>query len=160
MKPYAGRGLTDDQSVFNYRLSRARRTIENAFGILSARWRIFRKPIRADTSTVDVIVKAAICLHNYLLSTENARYTPNGFVDSHSNEMMVLGDWRTIADGDQNPALGSMTRIASMNYRFDAKTMRDNIKCYVNSEEGAERCPWQFNHVRSCGLRVATNPEN
>ena len=45
MKPYAGRGLTPEQIIFNYRLSRARRISENAFGILAARFQIFKKPI-------------------------------------------------------------------------------------------------------------------
>jgi len=37
--PYPGRGgLTPEQKVFNYRLSQARRLIENTFSILASQW--------------------------------------------------------------------------------------------------------------------------
>lgn len=37
MKPYASRNLSRIQKIFNYRLSRTRRTIENTFGIFASR---------------------------------------------------------------------------------------------------------------------------
>ena len=66
MKPYSLAGLTKEQRIFNYRLSRARRIIENAFGILSNRFRIFMTPMALKPEKAEVIVMAACTLHNYL----------------------------------------------------------------------------------------------
>ena len=56
MKPYPGKDLTVKQRIFNYRLSRARRTVENAFGIMASRFCIFRRPIIGKTRNIDYIV--------------------------------------------------------------------------------------------------------
>ena len=106
MKPMAGKNLSKEYRVYNYRLSRCRRTTENAFGILSARWKIFRRPIRASPVTVDRIVQATICLHNYLRLTENSMYIPSGFVDSEDNTGNIRpGDWRAMVVGDNGGLL-------------------------------------------------------
>jgi len=58
------------QKIFNYRLSRARRSVECAFGILAARWRIFRRPIIAHVSTAKIAVQAATAVHNFVMKHE------------------------------------------------------------------------------------------
>jgi len=71
MRPYPRSGkLNRRKNVFNYRLSRARRIVENVFGILCARMRIFRKPTIASISTATRIIKATTCLHNFIISEE------------------------------------------------------------------------------------------
>ena len=53
------------ERIFNYRLSRARRIVENVFGILATRFRIFRRPIIANVDTVTRITKAVLALRNF-----------------------------------------------------------------------------------------------
>ena len=75
MKPYPVSSLTPEKTIFNYLQSRARRIIENTFGVLSARWRILRKRITVSMSTVDSIVQACVVLHNWLRDAEHKNVT-------------------------------------------------------------------------------------
>lgn len=66
LRPYPGKGLNQERTIFNYRLSRARRTIENTFGILVSRWRILKRLIICTVEKSMKIVQAIVCLHNWL----------------------------------------------------------------------------------------------
>uniref|UniRef100_A0A8C7MHU4 Zgc:194221 n=1 Tax=Oncorhynchus kisutch TaxID=8019 RepID=A0A8C7MHU4_ONCKI len=66
MRPYAGHNISYDKEIFNYRLCRARMTVEKAFGILAARWRILYQKINVLPSEVDTLVVAMCILHNFL----------------------------------------------------------------------------------------------
>ena len=92
-------------------MSRARRIIENSFGIMAARWRIFRRPIIAQPERVEVYTKAAIALHNYLRTTESSVYCPPGFVDGEDGEGNIIGgSWRE----EENPSgLTSISHVGS-----------------------------------------------
>lgn len=52
MKPYSYRG-THDEKVVNYRLCRAYRVVENVFGILASRFRVFLLPIAINVERID-----------------------------------------------------------------------------------------------------------
>ena len=68
MKPYARRNLSVPARVFNYRLSRARRISENAFGILANRYRVLLSRMLLSPEKANIITLAVCSLHNYLSS--------------------------------------------------------------------------------------------
>ena len=134
MKPYAQRGLDHPQTVFNYRLSRARRVVENAFGILANRFRCMLTTMQQQPETVRTIVMAALCLHNLM----RRRYPTlqNSLMDKENRKHKVTdGQWR------REEQLVPVCEPAGNNTGIRvAKKQRDHLKEYY-SEVGA--VPWQ-----------------
>lgn len=81
LRPYPVRVLDDEKRIFNYRLSRARRTIENTFGILVQRWRVLKKPLECCVKNTVSIIQACVCLHNWLRETDKTNYMPKKIDD-------------------------------------------------------------------------------
>lgn len=78
MKPYRQASLDSaKKEVFNYRISRARHIVENVFGILASRFRIFHTAINVDPQKVEKIVMAACALHNFLIDRQPHTYAPS-----------------------------------------------------------------------------------
>ena len=101
MKPYPQQNLDNPKRVCNYRFSRARRVVENVFGILANRWRVFRSPIALMPENVEAIVMATVTLHNWLLKNGNKEaYAPQSLVDciNPSNGCILPGLWRNDAE--------------------------------------------------------------
>ncbi|XP_071497092.1 putative nuclease HARBI1 [Diadema antillarum] len=93
MKPYSSRYLTCEERILNYRLSRARRVVENAFGILANRFQILLTTMQHDPETVRRIVEACCILHN-LMRTRHP-VLQNRLVDrQQGNGDMEPGEWR------------------------------------------------------------------
>ena len=66
LHPYSrSDAINEAKYVFSYCLSRLRRVIENTFGKLASRYRIFRRPIIAHIETVVNITKACLALYNF-----------------------------------------------------------------------------------------------
>jgi hypothetical protein len=142
LKPYASRGLTQERRIFNYRLSRARRTVENAFGILANRFRVFMTPIALEPEKVEKVILASCALHNYLRNRCSSRqtYTPPGFVDTENETThnVTPGDWR--AECDLSNFL-PFVQQGSNTYSKTSKDIRDEFCAYFNSASGA--VSWQ-----------------
>lgn len=87
LRPYSSRNLDNVKRIFNYRLSRGRKTIECAFGMAAEKFAVLNGPIRCrDPVTVNNIVKAACILHNFVRKREGSDYRSQ---DDLMNETVV-----------------------------------------------------------------------
>ena len=140
-KPYSQAGLTTTKRIFNYRLSRARCIVENAFGILANRFRVFMTPLKLNPDKVETIVLTCCTLHNFFRTRQTSRniYTPPGSLDTENTHGSITpGQWRS----DTEPqGLVPMSKQGSNNYTSNAKELRDYLCEYFNSDAGA--VSWQ-----------------
>lgn len=143
LRPYPGReNLTQDKIIFNYRLSRARRTIENTFGVLVNIWKILRQPIICDVKKTMRIVQAIICLHNWLRlqDVEENQYVPSSMIDQDGPNGFIPGSWRKHTEAS---ALRDITKCGTNNSSRQAKRIREEFCQYFNNEGAV---PWQFDY--------------
>ena len=120
MKPIPGKHLPEEQRVYNYRLSRARRIVECAFGKLANRWRVLHTKIPLQPEGAIKVVKASCLLHNYLSchdKTEN------------------------ISDEIEIPVI----ELHENQDKKSAEEIRTNFVEYFNSEGSVS---WQIDKVR------------
>lgn len=79
-----------------YRLSRARRIVENAFGIMSQTWRIILNRIHAKPENINNIILVCCVLHNYLRMDCQMASTDEDISDSES-ETNIVSEPRSVA---------------------------------------------------------------
>ena len=136
LKPFCRRKLSKTERIFNYRLSRARRCAENAFGILASRFRLFLTEIDAHPDKVEQFVLAAICLHNMLLKKCGRSYISPGSVDLEDvDNNFIPGDWRKQVN------LDSFEADEQRNAPTPVKQQRLRVRDYFSSPAGS--VPWQ-----------------
>lgn len=142
-KPFGGDGLPLAEKVCDYRISRARRTVENAFGIMASRFRILRKPIAFSAKNVEYVVRACVVLHNFLRSMDADGYTTPGMIDSENDCGDVQGaSWRDDPPGD--PFLTALEHRSRGSSEIGT-AVRLRLRDFFMSEAGS--LPWQISHV-------------
>lgn len=134
--------------VFIIRLCRARRVIENAFGILAARWRVFKTEIACNPKNVVHFTKAAVVLHNYMLSINQQAYCPASFRDSVDGDGNITkeGLWRK----QKGLGLTPIDPIGTHRFSFHAGAVRDKFASYFQNEGALH---WQSDWVNYDGRR-------
>ena len=74
LRPYPSRNLDVARRIYNYRLTRARRMVECAFGIVCNNWRIFHRAIDVCPDFWNVIVKTCCILHDFVRQRDGFQF--------------------------------------------------------------------------------------
>jgi hypothetical protein len=140
LKPYSQRELDYEKRIFNYRLSRARNCVENAFGLIAARFRVLQSAIHLAPEKATYIVLAICILHNFLRKRGGSYISSSTFDREDNDHILQNGEWR-----DSNSQLHGLqpTRNASVSMR--AKMNREQYKDFFNNEGSVE---WQDNILK------------
>lgn len=132
LKPFNQRELTHDRKIFSYRLSRARRVVENVFGIMASRFRIFHVPINMKLENIDTIVMACCVLHNYLRRTQGTSYASPDITEHNGNADNITNETEN--------AFISLERGHNRRAGEEAKQVREKFLMYFNGEGALD---WQ-----------------
>ncbi|KAF0751358.1 protein ALP1-like [Aphis craccivora] len=122
IRPYPVSKINGDieKNIFNYRLSRARRVSENAFGHLVQKFRIYFRSINLLPENVDKVILTTCILHNYI----------------KDNDLMA----QNFDPIDGEPNWENLPRQGG-NAHNSAFLVRETYKQFFNSESGS--LPWQ-----------------
>ena len=74
LRKYPSRNLDVAGRIYNYRLTRARRMVECAFGVLCNKWRIFHRAIDVRPDFCYVIVKTCCVLHSFVRQRDGLQF--------------------------------------------------------------------------------------
>lgn len=132
MKPYPRKIAKNDvtKEIFNYRLCRARRVSENAFGLLSQVFRIFYSNIAILPETCVDLTLVACCLHNLLR---------DGYLENSLQSVYQFN-----ADEAAGNNIKSLNRAGGFGNRAGFE-IRDQLKDFLSSDVGA--VSWQDNRI-------------
>lgn len=139
LKGYSGnhaRGTIE--RIFNYRLCRARRVVENAFGILASAFRVFRAPMLIQPEKAAMVCMTYSLLHNFLRRSQTSRlqYSPRGTVDYEIDGQVQPGSWRQQINNSTFSSLDKIPRRAGQ----EAQEIRREFAEYFITNGAVE---WQ-----------------
>lgn len=132
LRPFPGKNLSLRERIFNYRLSRARRVVENAFGITAHTWRILLKGMEVNVSFASLITVTCCILHNFLITEKH------NDEDAHS-----ANNYETM-NSRQSPSNDHSVRYARPTKR--AMDVHNSFADWFVSP--AREVPWQYEYIK------------
>lgn len=144
MKVYSGiHSKGSKERIYNYRLCRARRVVENVFGIVSSVFRILRKPMLLEAEKATNIVMAIVHLHNFLRRNKESQniYSPPGSMDYEIDTQLIPGAWRN--DFENRSSLIELRRVPRKS-STEAIEIRNELADYFVNEG---QVYWQNNYA-------------
>lgn len=134
LKPHSKVPVTPEQNIFNGRLSRARRCVECAFGVLANKWRLLLRDIETSDRVATVIVKCLTVLHNIIIDRDG--------IDRVLLEKVAEKIERNDDERKQRLSLGRKYNRCSC----DASKLRDAFTEYFVTEAGS--VAWQNRYLK------------
>ncbi|KAJ8882316.1 hypothetical protein PR048_014118, partial [Dryococelus australis] len=127
IKPYSCESLTDDRRIFNYRLSRAPRVIENTF-------RIFHAPINLKVKNIETVVLAFCALYNFMTEMPPQTDTPPGYIVTEN----IARGRVELGEGCDPAMMHNLQRGTRGKLSACAKRVRDSLSQYFNQKDVLE----------------------
>ena len=121
--------------------------VENAFGILAARWRCLHTPLAVTPDHAETVVKAAIILHNIM--RDMYPNIQNAEIEVPEGEP---GSWR---EAGVLPDVEAEADLCGPRANKEGKELRAYLRHYYNSPAGS--VPWQEQGIRPLPLPIAAN---
>jgi len=116
--------MSYEERVFKYRLLRARRCVECAFGILTAKWRLLNKAIKTNVNKAERIVRCICLLRNIIIDLEGTTHNPSVLQETSQ----ICGSRR------------ARTNVSGRSFRRPSKgaiDVRNAFKAYFNGPTAA-----------------------
>lgn len=101
LRPFPQRNLNPRRRIYNYRLSRCRRSVECAFGVLANKWKIFHTSILVEPDFGDILIKSCCVLHNFVRRRDGINFEDtieHPFKGIRKSGRNILGDGKGIRE--------------------------------------------------------------
>jgi len=121
--------------------------VENVFGILSGKFRVFSKPVALHPNKIETVVLTCNYIHNFPCQNTTSRkfYSPPGmcYLEDVYNHTVIPGSWKSETEDKQGFLSLQNVPRSSLNV---AKSIRNGFREYFISTEGW--VPRQYMYIK------------